>query len=93
MLAPMKLILAAMVAAGTAPAAAAWESDPDEKISCKVQAKTGSRFGRKVCKTAKAWRQDAERFRTALADRTRTSLQNTKIITNLPRDTGKLSGF
>jgi len=61
------------------------ENDPQDEVICKVlEAPTGSRIGkRKVCKTAREWRQQ-----TSKAQEEAGKIQRTGVTTNNPPTEG-----
>lgn len=68
---------AALIVALGAPALAETAKADDERIICKQQPGENTRFVKKVCKTAKDWRQHKRMFREAIEKKQRDSLMNT----------------
>ncbi|MFZ1367262.1 MAG: hypothetical protein WAR58_07320 [Sphingorhabdus sp.] len=64
----LSAFLIPMVMIGANPAFASNNADEGERLICKRQQETGSRFGKKVCKTAKEWEEMSEQHRRGLGE-------------------------
>jgi hypothetical protein len=64
------ILCLAFAASASAPAAAnsAVEKSDGDRVICKTQAKTGTRFAKKICKTSAQWEAMREEARRSFAE-------------------------
>lgn len=61
-------LVAALAVTATASRAEGDSAKPEEKLVCKKQQQTGTRFGKRICHTAAQWDEISEAHRRTMAE-------------------------